>query len=238
MRAPGAAPPAARRGTAARAGRRSRGPGARARRGRRHRPRRVPEPAASSSSAPITVSGTNRPPNSPKRPRLVGQGRAHAASFALRTNALDQAGSLMPGSASTPRAVSTAHGRAVRTASATLSGSRLPASITGARTRAARCQCARSASSSGASRVADRAAAARRRAASAGGCAAKADDRARVRLGDRAVDLHQVEVIPRAGVDVGSGEARRQCARPSGAPAASSRAHRVVDPTRAGRDDA
>src|SRR6185437_5934084 len=78
----------------------------------------------------------------------VGHG-AHVASFALRMKRRMRSGSLMPGELSTPRAVSTAHGRAVRTASATLSGSRLPARITGARTPAARSQCARSVSSSG-----------------------------------------------------------------------------------------
>ena len=51
----------------------------------------------------------------------VGHG-AHVASFALRMKRRMRSWSLMPGELSTPRAVSTAHGRAVRTASATLSG--------------------------------------------------------------------------------------------------------------------
>src|SRR4029079_7592084 len=79
----------------------------------------------------------------------VGHG-GHVASFALRMKRRMRSGSLMPGELSTPRAVSTAQGRAVRTASATLSGSRLPARIAGARTPAARSQCARSVSASGA----------------------------------------------------------------------------------------
>ena len=64
----------------------------------------------------------------------VGHRASCGASFAFRTNARMRSWSFTPGAVSTPRAVSTPQGRAARTASATFSGSRLPARMTGWRT--------------------------------------------------------------------------------------------------------
>ena len=124
--------------SAATAGRRSRGAGRRARRGRQGRPTPRGTRARAPRTAGTSVSGTNRPPNSPNRPsrvRLAHQrsstgppltrlpasrkgsssatpvGPRAPTSAAASMNALTLRGSLRPGLASTPVDTSTPHGR-------------------------------------------------------------------------------------------------------------------------------
>ena len=99
----------------------------------------------------MSVSGTKRPPNSPKRPSALGSpisdvatsllvrpvvGQFVAAEVRQRrgrrarsTNRFTLSGSFFPGDRSTPVDTSTPHGSTAFTASATLSGSRPPARI-------------------------------------------------------------------------------------------------------------
>ena len=121
MRAPPRASSAAPRSRAASAGPRSRAQQTRGARG-------TPDPTAPSrqrrrSSSSAGISGLGHEPAAELAEPAAGVGHgAHVASFALRMKRRMRSWSLMPGELSTPRAVSTAHGRAVRTASATLSG--------------------------------------------------------------------------------------------------------------------
>ena len=125
---------AARRGTAARVGRRSRGQAGRARPWKAGSAGPSAYAAASSSRAPIRVRGRTG-----RRSRRSGRGRreiaAHAASFAFWMNRSIRPASLMPGSGSTPRAVSTAPRPGGAHRLADVSGSSPPASITGAAPR-------------------------------------------------------------------------------------------------------
>ena len=86
--------------------------------------------ASSSSSAGISVSGTKRPPKRPNLPSRSTRSPPAGSRRALRTKEPIRAGSLSP-SRSSPLAASTSAGRAARTAAATFSGRRPPASPTG-----------------------------------------------------------------------------------------------------------